>query len=191
MELACLVWSVYLKYNVGAFFAVCFKCADLVMRGFILSKGTEVLALALLVGINILFQQLNKLITFFPDKFPPRCRGGSAPPLTKETSHLRQSPGFYHLPSAAPEQSTPLGGWLCVGSRLTVVLGRCLQGGFIWLFYGTPGFPKDERPPIPYVPELEDPSWKPVYGSIEFDCNHWRCGLLSSAVSLASPSRRR
>ncbi len=33
--------------------------------------------------------------------------------------------------------------------------------------------PVDERPPIPYVPELDDPNWKPVYGEIEFDCAHW------------------
>ena len=33
--------------------------------------------------------------------------------------------------------------------------------------------PMEERPPIPYVPELDDPAWKPVYGEIEFDCPHW------------------
>ena len=39
-----------------------------------------------------------------------------------------------------------------------------LQGGFVWLFYGSNNFPVDERPPIPYAPELDDPTWKPVYG---------------------------
>ena len=37
-----------------------------------------------------------------------------------------------------------------------------MQGGFIWLFYGSQQLPVDERPPIPLVPELEDPAWKPV-----------------------------
>ena len=39
------------------------------------------------------------------------------------------------------------------------------QGGFVWLFYGSSNFPVDERPPIPYVPELDDSTWKPVYGT--------------------------
>ena len=42
-----------------------------------------------------------------------------------------------------------------------------MQGGFVWLFYGSNNFPADERPPIPYVPELDDPTWKPVYGEIK------------------------
>ena len=37
---------------------------------------------------------------------------------------------------------------------------------------GSPDLPEDERPPIPFVPELEDPKWKAVYGSIEMDCEH-------------------
>ena len=28
------------------------------------------------------------------------------------------------------------------------------KGGFIWLFYGSKDLPVEERPPIPYVPEL-------------------------------------
>jgi phenylpropionate dioxygenase-like ring-hydroxylating dioxygenase large terminal subunit len=28
------------------------------------------------------------------------------------------------------------------------------KGGFIWLFYGSKDLPAEERPPIPYVPEL-------------------------------------
>ena len=35
-----------------------------------------------------------------------------------------------------------------------------MQGGFIWLFYGPKSLPEEERPPIPYVPELDDPSWQ-------------------------------
>lgn len=47
------------------------------------------------------------------------------------------------------------------------------RGGFIWLFWGDKGLPADERPPIPFTPELEDPSWHAVYGEIEFECGHW------------------
>ena len=47
------------------------------------------------------------------------------------------------------------------------------RGGFIWLFWGDKGLPADERPPIPFAPELEDPTWKAVYGEIEFECGHW------------------
>mmetsp|Transcript_32024 Transcript_32024/g.38775 ORF Transcript_32024/g.38775 Transcript_32024/m.38775 type:complete len:645 (+) Transcript_32024:157-2091(+) len=43
------------------------------------------------------------------------------------------------------------------------------RGGFIWLFYGDPKLPADERPPIPIVPEVEDPSWTTVYGEFEFE----------------------
>ena len=57
-----------------------------------------------------------------------------------------------------------------------------VQGGFIWLFYGST-LPKDERPPIPFVPELEDPSWKPVYGEIQFECNHW--SVFENAIDMA------
>ena len=59
----------------------------------------------------------------------------------------------------------------------------CMQGGFIWLFYGSKNFPVDERPPIPMVPELEDPTWKPVYGEIEFECNHW--SVFENAIDMA------
>jgi phenylpropionate dioxygenase-like ring-hydroxylating dioxygenase large terminal subunit len=34
------------------------------------------------------------------------------------------------------------------------------RGGFIWLFYGSPSLPAEERPPIPFTPELEDPKWR-------------------------------
>ena len=40
------------------------------------------------------------------------------------------------------------------------------RGGFVWLFYGSKDLPEEERPPIPMVPELEDGTWKPVYGSV-------------------------
>ena len=46
------------------------------------------------------------------------------------------------------------------------------RGGFVWLFYGSDALPAAERPPIPCVPELEDPAWKAVYGEIEFECGH-------------------
>lgn len=28
------------------------------------------------------------------------------------------------------------------------------KGGFVWVFFGSAALPADERPPIPYVPEL-------------------------------------
>lgn len=68
----------------------------------------------------------------------------------------------------------------------------CMQveerGGFIWLFWGDKQLPEDERPPIPFTPELEDPSWKAVYGEIEFECGHWGEVLADTAVSLALTS---
>ncbi|KAK9824593.1 hypothetical protein WJX72_011558 [[Myrmecia] bisecta] len=57
------------------------------------------------------------------------------------------------------------------------------KGGFVWMFYGSRQLPADERPPIPYVPELEDPAWKPVYGEIEFECNHW--SVFENAIDMA------
>ena len=73
-------------------------------------------------------------------------------------------------------RSTP---YLLVYMRALVVRSGMLmpcrypQGGFVWLFYGSSQLPVDERPPIPYCPELDDPSWRPVYGEIVFDCPHW------------------
>jgi phenylpropionate dioxygenase-like ring-hydroxylating dioxygenase large terminal subunit len=46
------------------------------------------------------------------------------------------------------------------------------RGGFVWLFFGSKDLPADARPPIPYVSELDDASWKAVYGEIEFESNH-------------------
>lgn len=46
------------------------------------------------------------------------------------------------------------------------------KGGFIWIFYGSSALPVDERPPIPFVDELDDRDWRAAYGSIEFDCSH-------------------
>jgi phenylpropionate dioxygenase-like ring-hydroxylating dioxygenase large terminal subunit len=57
------------------------------------------------------------------------------------------------------------------------------KGGFIWLFYGSKDLPEDERPPIPYAPELDDPAWRPVYGEIEFECNHW--SVFENAIDMA------
>jgi phenylpropionate dioxygenase-like ring-hydroxylating dioxygenase large terminal subunit len=57
------------------------------------------------------------------------------------------------------------------------------KGGFVWLFYGSSTLPIDERPPIPIVPELEDSTWKPVYGEIEFNCNHW--SVFENAIDMA------
>jgi phenylpropionate dioxygenase-like ring-hydroxylating dioxygenase large terminal subunit len=43
--------------------------------------------------------------------------------------------------------------------------------------------PAEERPPIPSIPELEDPNWRAVYGEIEFDCGHW--GVFENAIDMA------
>ena len=57
-------------------------------------------------------------------------------------------------------------------------------GGFVWLFYGSPSLPAAERPPLPCesVPELADPTWKAVYGEIEFACDHW--GVFENAIDM-------
>ncbi|KAL4444862.1 hypothetical protein ABPG77_003912 [Micractinium sp. CCAP 211/92] len=46
------------------------------------------------------------------------------------------------------------------------------KGGFIWLFYGPASLPEEQRPPIPFTPELEDPEWQVVYGEVEFEAGH-------------------
>ncbi|KAL4451408.1 hypothetical protein ABPG77_009480 [Micractinium sp. CCAP 211/92] len=57
------------------------------------------------------------------------------------------------------------------------------KGGFVWVFYGSKSLPAEERPPIPYVPELDDPSWRAVYEEIEFDCGHF--GVFENAIDMA------
>lgn len=60
------------------------------------------------------------------------------------------------------------------------------KGGFVWLFYEgakESRLPLDERPPIPFCAELEDPKWKPVYGEMEFECGHW--GVFENAIDMA------
>jgi phenylpropionate dioxygenase-like ring-hydroxylating dioxygenase large terminal subunit len=44
------------------------------------------------------------------------------------------------------------------------------RGGFIWLFWGDKRLPAEERPPIPFTPELEDPTWHAVYVSPSCTC---------------------
>jgi hypothetical protein len=44
------------------------------------------------------------------------------------------------------------------------------KGGFIWLFYGSKDLPAEERPPIPYVPELGE--WQA--GQSSAVCWAWR-----------------
>jgi phenylpropionate dioxygenase-like ring-hydroxylating dioxygenase large terminal subunit len=57
------------------------------------------------------------------------------------------------------------------------------RGGFVWLFFGDARLPADERPPIPYSPELDAPGWRAVYGEIEFDCPHWP--VFENAIDMA------
>ena len=58
------------------------------------------------------------------------------------------------------------------------------KGGFIWLSFQPHGEKQREKekekqvkekelPPIPFVDQLEDPNWKPVYGEFYFDAPHW------------------
>ncbi|KAF5837114.1 hypothetical protein DUNSADRAFT_4837 [Dunaliella salina] len=57
------------------------------------------------------------------------------------------------------------------------------KGGFVWLFFGSSSLPPEERPPIPFVPELEDPRWQPVFGELEFDAPHW--SVFDNAIDMA------
>ncbi len=57
------------------------------------------------------------------------------------------------------------------------------KGGFVWLFNGSSRVPPEERPPIPYTPELDDPSWKAVYAEVEFNINHWP--VFENAIDMA------
>jgi len=57
------------------------------------------------------------------------------------------------------------------------------KGGFIWLFYGSNKLRADERPPIPFVPELEDPTWKATYEEIEFEGPHF--SVLENGIDFA------
>lgn len=67
---------------------------------------------------------------------------------------------------ALPSGTTQRLWWCLPAQKAGAATGWCImQGGFVWLFYGSKSFPADERPPIPYVPELDDPTWKPVYGT--------------------------
>ena len=55
--------------------------------------------------------------------------------------------------------------------------------GFVWLFYGSKNLPVDARPPIPFTPELEDPSFKAVYEEMEFEANHF--AVFENAIDMA------
>lgn len=55
------------------------------------------------------------------------------------------------------------------------------KGGFVWLYFGTN--PAELRPPIPYVDELDEPTWECAYGEIEFDAPHW--GVFENATDFA------
>ncbi|KST69404.1 aromatic ring-hydroxylating dioxygenase subunit alpha [Mastigocoleus testarum] len=53
--------------------------------------------------------------------------------------------------------------------------------GFIWLFYGD--LPEEQRPPIPSLPELEDPTLHPIY--YEFKVNAHYTRTLENAIDFA------
>jgi phenylpropionate dioxygenase-like ring-hydroxylating dioxygenase large terminal subunit len=57
------------------------------------------------------------------------------------------------------------------------------RGGFVWLFYGDAALPADARPPLPLIPELEDPEWQPVYGEFTFDAPH--TSVFENAIDFA------
>ncbi|BAZ53803.1 Rieske [2Fe-2S] domain-containing protein [Nostoc sp. NIES-4103] len=44
--------------------------------------------------------------------------------------------------------------------------------GFVWLFYGN--LPEQERPPIPSLPEYEDPTMHPIYLEYQMKANYTR-----------------
>jgi phenylpropionate dioxygenase-like ring-hydroxylating dioxygenase large terminal subunit len=55
------------------------------------------------------------------------------------------------------------------------------KGGFVWLFYGSDNV--RDIPPIPFVPELEDPTWKATYAEIEFQSPHF--SVLENGIDFA------
>ncbi|GIL48718.1 hypothetical protein Vafri_5168 [Volvox africanus] len=80
------------------------------------------------------------------------------------------------VPSQGPELSFP---------RRPIVDAYPVEerGGFVWLFFGAKGLPREERPPLPLAPELEDPNWRAVYGEVEFDSPHW--SVFENALDMA------
>ncbi len=44
--------------------------------------------------------------------------------------------------------------------------------GFVFVFMGD--LPEDERPPLPEIPELDDPQYKKIYGEYNWDVNYER-----------------
>jgi len=61
------------------------------------------------------------------------------------------------------------------------------RGGFIYLFYGDADTPPERRPPLPLIPELEDPDWEAVYGEFTFDAPH--TGVFENAIGKRSAAR--
>jgi len=57
------------------------------------------------------------------------------------------------------------------------------KGGFVWLYFGSSEMPAEERPPIPYIPEMDDPNWRAVYAEMEFEAPHWN--VFDNALDLA------
>ena len=59
------------------------------------------------------------------------------------------------------------------------------RGGFVWFMAldKQHPLPEAEWPPIPYVYELDDPTWRPTFGSIDFECNH--SGVFENAIDVS------
>jgi hypothetical protein len=55
----------------------------------------------------------------------------------------------------------------------------------VWLFWGDKRLPAEERPPIPFAPELVDPTWHAVYVSaaaVSCVCVRVVCAILCVLV---------
>lgn len=50
----------------------------------------------------------------------------------------------------------------------------------MWLFFGDKALPADERPPIPYASELDDPNWRAVYGECTTAANNRLSAVLTT-----------
>ena len=54
------------------------------------------------------------------------------------------------------------------------------MGGFIWFFWGDR---TTDIPPIPIPPEMQDPSWTPVFAELDFDTHYMN--VFENAIDVA------